>query len=160
MATLVQCTLSIGRIGLTDHIALTGRTAHIGLAAGFSTSDSAAPQSGGMTNDPLQWVELSDEYLNLRVDISVYSEAALFRACYLYTDRCYLFLSATQDRITVEFRRKTADADLQEIAGDFGNELINQRLRADLARETAPIRELIVAQAFAEAEFDDPSNNS
>ena len=36
------------------------------------------------------------------------------------------------------------------------NELINQRVRTDVARETRAIRERIVAQAFAEADFRAP----
>jgi His-Xaa-Ser system protein HxsD len=44
-------------------------------------------------------------------------------------------------------------ASLTRIAGEFGNELISQRIRLDLAEETRPVRELIVAQAFAEADL-------
>ena len=39
------------------------------------------------------------------------------------------------------------------------NELINQRIRLDIAAETKSIRELIVAQAFAEADLLDRSRS-
>jgi His-Xaa-Ser system protein HxsD len=88
------------------------------------------------------------------VDIDVYGSEALYRACYLFTDRCYLFLTqTTPTKISVEFRPKPQSATLPDVVGAFANELINQRLRADLARETKAIRELIVAEAFGEAEF-------
>ena len=63
--------------------------------------------------------------------------------------------SEKPDEIVVEFRAKNNGEDLQRIIGEFGNELINQRIRAGLSRETKTIRELIVAQAFAEADLDD-----
>lgn len=88
----------------------------------------------------------------LTLDTGLYSREAVFRACYKFTDRCYLFLQPLSDSsVRVEFKRKDASQDLQEIVGDFANELIDQRVRADIARETQNIRELIVAQAFADA---------
>jgi His-Xaa-Ser system protein HxsD len=88
------------------------------------------------------------------VDLAVYGSEALFRACYLFTDRCYLFLTqVTPMRISVELRPKPQSVALLDVVGAFANELINQRLRADLARETKAIRERIVAEAFGEAEF-------
>jgi His-Xaa-Ser system protein HxsD len=84
---------------------------------------------------------------------ALYSTEAVFRACYQYTDRCFLFLQPTHDGILVEFRKRHPSSDLNEMVGSFANELINQRVRADIARETAPIRELIVTQAFAGADF-------
>jgi His-Xaa-Ser system protein HxsD len=102
----------------------------------------------------LDWVERSDDGLTVVVDIVTYREEALFRTCYLFTDRCYLFLdSAGPGRIRVRFRKRDPLTDLLRIVGEFGNELINQRIRFDLAEETRTIRELIVTQAFAEADL-------
>ena len=99
-------------------------------------------------------VERHPDHLVLGVPSKVYSEAALFRACYLFTGRCYLFLRpGAGDVVLVEFRRKKIDADLDALIGEFANELIAQKLRADLAHETRAIREIIVAQAFAEADL-------
>ena len=106
------------------------------------------------------WVEeLSDDTLSIFVDTRVYPLKVLFRTCYLFTDRCYLFLEPHEGSaaVKVEFARKSHNADLRWIAGEFGNELINQKVREDIAAETRPIRELIVAQAFAEADLLDRS---
>jgi hypothetical protein len=43
------------------------------------------------------------------------------------------------------------------VVGEFSNELINQQVRRDVANETKAVRELIVAQAFAEADLIDKS---
>lgn len=111
----------------------------------------------------LPWVKIeacSDETASLRVDLRVYTLDALFATCYLFTDRCYLYLNPEEDMsaIVVQFARKLADCDLAAIAGQFSNELINQRVRNDVAAATRAVRELIVAQAFAEADLLDRSS--
>lgn len=101
---------------------------------------------------------LPEDTVTVSVDTSIYGEEALFRACYQFTDKCYLFLRRQgNSTIVVEFRRRNHDAPLAEVAGAFCNELIDQRLRVSIARDTARVRELIVRQAFAEARFDEPA---
>ena len=86
----------------------------------------------------------------LVVQESVYTIDALFKACYLFTDRCYLFLRRAAPG-TIEIHITTKDkTSVDSLVGDFCNELIDHRVRADIARESGKIREMIVAQAFAE----------
>jgi len=103
----------------------------------------AAVDSGGVT---------------LLVDESVYSREALLRTCYWFTDRCYLFVSRTDSGVfSVRIRAKADGKALDTISGDFENALIDQQVRQDITRETARLRELIVAKAFAEGQdLDDP----
>lgn len=102
-----------------------------------------------------EWAEVEDGALVLRVDRHLYSDEAVFRTCYVFTDRCYLFLEqAGTDHLTVRFRRRNSGVDLTAVLGDFENELISQRLRVSLGCETAEIRKLIVARAFADARFE------
>lgn len=57
----------------------------------------------------------------------------------------------------VRITGKKSDLDLNTLAGEFSNSLIDERVRRDIAIETMSIRELIVAQAFAEADLLDRS---
>lgn len=94
---------------------------------------------------------LNDETVLLAVDETVYGLEAIFKTCYLFTDRCYLFLSRLPAScIAVQIKAKQGGVPLDQVAGEFCNELINQRIRVDIARETGRIRELIVAKALAE----------
>jgi len=115
-----------------------------------------------MYSPQLPWVEkVTEQNLSVCVDTDLYSTEALFRVCYLFTDRCYLFLSPNSGSqvIKVHFTCKNDDTNLSEIAGEFSNELINQKVRLDVAAETKEIRELIVAQAFSEADLLDRHNS-
>ncbi|MGH2638354.1 MAG: His-Xaa-Ser system protein HxsD [Rhabdochlamydiaceae bacterium] len=112
--------------------------------------------------DNVPWIrELDDGTLTISVYTSLYSLQALFRTCYLFTDRCYLFLEPEESdaQVRVSIAAKSQGGKLKDVAGEFCNELINQKLRSDIAAETRPIRELIVAQAFAEADFRDQSQS-
>ena len=78
------------------------------------------------------WAERQEDALLLRVDCGLYSEEAIFRTCYVFTDRCYLFLQRElPNHIVVRLRRKHSSTDLERMCGDFANELLNQRIRID-----------------------------
>lgn len=95
----------------------------------------------------------------LEIDTTLYALPALWRACYALSDRAYLFLSRSpesRDRVTVTLNVKRPDEASEAVLGDFCNALIDHQLRHHLAEETAGLRELIVAQAFAEGNLLEP----
>src|SRR5215472_6731063 len=97
-----------------------------------------------------------DREVVLLVEESIYSKDALLRTCYWFTDRCYLFISRPgPDQFSVRIRAKSRGLPLESISGEFQNALLDQQLRQDIDRETARLRELIVAKAFAEGDLDD-----
>jgi His-Xaa-Ser system protein HxsD len=90
--------------------------------------------------------------LRLLVDETIYSREAVLRACYWFTDRCYLFISReAPGRLEVTVRAKPGGPALEAVAGEFSNALLDQQVRLDIERETRVVRELIVAKAFAES---------
>jgi His-Xaa-Ser system protein HxsD len=88
---------------------------------------------------------------SLVVDERLFPREAVHGACYLFLDRCYLFLTRPEEgRIGVRLRARTAgmDEDLERLAGEFANELLNQTLRIRIGDATARIREQYLARAF------------
>jgi len=99
-------------------------------------------------------LEKSEDAALLRVDTNLYARESLFRACYQFTDRCYLFLRPDGEHaVLVEVRARPASPPLSEVIGEFTNELLNQQVRTEISRETRAIREMIVAQAFKESDL-------
>ena len=93
----------------------------------------------------------------LTVQQHVYSVDALLRACYWFTDRAFLFLEEeSSDAIRVHITAKTGQ-DLEAVTGEFMNRLLDEELRVRLHAETMPIRDLIIAQAFADTTLDETS---
>jgi His-Xaa-Ser system protein HxsD len=114
--------------------------------------------SSEISTQRMCWLEdITDKSLTVSVETAIYSLDALFRVCYDFTDRCYLFLQPINKTsvVRVQFARKTSECNLSLIAGEFSNALIDQKVRQQIALETMSIRELIVAQAFAETDLID-----
>ncbi len=105
---------------------------------------------------------LENGQLILKVDSTVYSKPCLFRTCYKFTDRCYIFLSRDEDNqktIITVLSPKAESVDLNQLSGEFFNELLDQQVRNSLSEETGELRNLIVAQAFAEGNLLDESRD-
>ena len=95
---------------------------------------------------------VDENQLSLEVDESIYPIDAIYGAAYLFVDRCYLFMSRPGDKkILLRFRgKKPLDKDgLEQLAGEFSNELLNQILRFRISESTSKIREYYMARAFA-----------
>lgn len=95
--------------------------------------------------------ELSERAVHLSVDEELFPLDAIYGASYLFVDRCYVFLARPGDK-QVSVRLKTKgeadEAQLEALAGEFANELLNQVLRFRIGQSTARIREYTMAKAF------------
>jgi His-Xaa-Ser system protein HxsD len=88
--------------------------------------------------------------LFIEVDLEVYGLPALLKVAYKFTDRCFIHLQHRTERIVeVRFRAKGSQVSLDVIAGEFCNEVLDQRLREIVARESEPIRNLVLAHALS-----------
>lgn len=95
--------------------------------------------------------ELSDRQIRFVIDEQIYPRDALFGAAYIFIDRCYVLLDRPGDqKVAVRLRTKAAasSAELEALAGEFANELLNQVLRLRVGESTARIREYYMARAF------------
>src|SRR6266498_5054454 len=116
--------------------------------------------SAEINTERMCWLDdITDMSLTISVETAIYSLDTLFRVCYDFTDCCYLFLQPVNKTsvVKVQFARKTSECNLSVIAGEFSNALIDQKVRTQIASETMSIRELIIAQAFAETDLIDRS---
>ncbi len=82
---------------------------------------------------------------------SLFCLDAIYGAAYLFIDKCWLFLSRpNEDGIVVHLKPKEAvdQGGLDEIAGEFANELLNQSIRVRLSESTRSLREYYMSRAF------------
>lgn len=101
---------------------------------------------------------MQDGMVGLEVDRAVFSVDAVLRAAYKFTDRFHIFVqthNTTSSRWLVVMRPKSGSITI-DAAGEFANELIDQRLRERLEQQFGDVRTLIVAQAFAEGNLLEP----
>lgn len=95
--------------------------------------------------------QLSEREISFDIDEDLYASDAIYSASYLFIDRCYVFLARPSERkVRVRLRSKgeQTEAEMEALAGEFANELLNSQLRFRIGRATAPIREHYMARAF------------
>jgi His-Xaa-Ser system protein HxsD len=85
----------------------------------------------------------------LRLDLPVYGLTAILKSAYLFTDRAYLHIQrAGTEHLEVRIRPKGPDGSPDALAGEFLNDLLDQRLREIIGQETQQARDLILAHAL------------
>ena len=85
----------------------------------------------------------------IKIDTAIYSLTAIKKAAYKFADRASLILSNEPNNMVVvafDFKKGT---DQDKCIFDFCNEILDQDLREIVSRETAPIRNIILAHAFS-----------
>ena len=91
------------------------------------------------------------------LDEELYPRDAILGAAYLFIDRCFVFLARPADRLVqVRLKGKSDDADLEAIAGEFANALLDQVVRFRVSQSTGKLREYAFARAF----FTTPAQSS
>jgi len=113
-----------------------------------------------MTSRSLPWVEITEAgEARVTLDLAIYSLEGIKRAAYWLTGRAYVYVEPADGQATVLVRLAPIDpsSDLAALAGEFVNRVLDEDLRRQVFEETRPIRELIVAQAFAEADLPEVS---
>lgn len=87
---------------------------------------------------------------NLIISEEIYPLEAVLRTSYIFIDDYYLFLDKKEaGQINVSISPKKVDErNLDRIAGEFYNELLNQALRVVISDSTKTLRELITTRAL------------
>jgi len=100
-------------------------------------------------------------YVRVSVDPKVYSETAVLKTAYWFTDQYYLYLASNRDTgfLELELRLKQGESlePLKAACGQFWNKLLDQEVRQRVLEETSPIREQLLKKAFFEAKAPLPS---
>jgi His-Xaa-Ser system protein HxsD len=85
------------------------------------------------------------------VDLQVHTMESICRAAYKFSGRAFVRLRQTDAGLEVSLEPKLSTEDASPLAKEFENELLDQRLRAIIAAETAKARDLILAHALSQS---------
>jgi His-Xaa-Ser system protein HxsD len=112
-------------------------------------------------NGTFENVEIDNQHTSakLSIDKAIYSQSAVLKACYWFSRDLYFQVEDGVNNLTLTVRVRVSNPTLaeprfkpiEEWLPEIWNALLDAQLRAEIQAETAPIRELILAKAFAEA---------
>lgn len=90
----------------------------------------------------------------LQADLTIHPLDVVLRACHALSGRCSVALQRGEGHIVLlEFTARDAADSLADLRRELDDLLLDYTLRPAIAEETRSIRELLVAQAFCEADL-------
>lgn len=107
-----------------------------------------------MSDNALQ-ADVSERRVRFTIDESLYALDVIMGAAYLFIDKAYVFLDRAADRqvvVALRSRGPASEEELEALAGNFSNELLNQALRKQIGESNGRLREYILARALFAAE--------
>jgi His-Xaa-Ser system protein HxsD len=111
----------------------------------------AAPEG---TQESRLGFTLGPDHISFAVDESVYPLEAVYGACYVFLDKCFVYLSRAKPEVVdvrLTARESAGPAQLEALADEFANELLSQSIRQRLSQSSARIREYYTAAALRAA---------
>lgn len=93
--------------------------------------------------------KIEGDKLLLTVKNDMYEKEAILNASYKFTDKCFINIEPIGTLTEIYFHSKNENIDIENIALNFGNELIDQQVRLSTGREFKVIREELVKKAFS-----------
>lgn len=94
---------------------------------------------------------LEGNQVKLSINLDLYSLSAVKKTAYKFADRCSVLLQDRQEQclsVLFTFAEPATPKQMQQVIADFCDELIDQELRENIAKETEATRNLLLAQAF------------
>ena len=89
-------------------------------------------------------------HTRLTLDSSIYSIEPVQKAAYRFIDRLIILLSVEEGSTVCDIDpAHDLKESYEQVIGSFKQELIDQQLRFQIKRETAPVRNLILSYAFS-----------
>jgi len=106
-------------------------------------------------------VEFDDQrsVATISIDKKVYSKSAVLRACYWFGKDLYFHVEESGDSLRIRVALRVASPTLNqprikkldEWMPEIFDAFVDSQLRVEIQAETAGVRELIIAKAFAES---------
>lgn len=106
---------------------------------------------------------IKNNLLVLRLNSLIYPLEAIYLTCYTFIDRAYLFLDGDPQKeikVTIKGKKNLSKKQLEGLAGEFLNELLNSTLRIKLGERNKKIRQYIVERALVSAAKDENLDES
>ena len=91
---------------------------------------------------------IEDNYAIIELSSNIYPTISVQKAIANFMDLTYIKLEEKENKIILKLKIKDNKENLEQIIGEFYNELLRESLRYNISKETKNLRELIVGRAL------------
>ena len=91
---------------------------------------------------------IEDNYAIIELSSNIYPTISVQKAIANFMDLTYIKLEEKENKIILKLKIKDNKENLEQIIGEFYNELLRESLRYKISKETKNLRELIVGRAL------------
>lgn len=91
---------------------------------------------------------IEDNYAIIELSSNIYPTISVQKAIANFMDLTYIKLEEKDNKIILKLKIKDNKENLEQIIGEFYNELLRESLRYNISKETKNLRELIVGRAL------------
>jgi len=106
---------------------------------------------------------IKNNLLEMKLNPMIYPLEVIYSTCYVFIDRAYLFLDGDPKKeiiVAIKGKKNLSKKQLENLAGEFLNELLSAALRINLAQHNKKIRQYIVERALVSAANDENLDES
>lgn len=101
---------------------------------------------------------ISNNIATIKINPKIYSEECIFATSYTYLDIAYLIIETENKNFKITLETKNNDQDIEILAKEFHNELINYKAYLNQAKNTKQLRETILKRALITNSEDETNN--
>lgn len=98
-------------------------------------------------------IDKKNNSVTFLVNTNVYSKGIIYKACYVFIDRMYIFLDVSSKKnelnVTLKGKATLTKGDIGKMEGEFLNELLNSMVRESISKQNQKVLEQIVGGAMA-----------
>lgn len=95
-------------------------------------------------------IDKSANSITFSLNANVYPKEIIYTTCYVFIDRMYIYLDNPKKNLIVaslKGKDKLKQKELENLKGEFLNELLNVKLREDISKRNKKVLEYIVGGA-------------
>lgn len=96
----------------------------------------------------MEKIEKREDFVKIRVNPKIYPLPIVYQAADIFIDNCYVFLDGDPEKEIEVILKPKEKADLEKIAGEFNNELLNYAALLARAAMNKEVKELMLKRAF------------
>ncbi|MEI7750407.1 MAG: His-Xaa-Ser system protein HxsD [Candidatus Moraniibacteriota bacterium] len=100
-------------------------------------------------------IDQKNRSVTFSVNTNVYPKDIVYKACYVFIDRMYIFLDVSPKKdiifVTLKGKESLLKKNIEKLEGEFMNELLNSLVRENISKRNQKVLEQIVGGAMGAA---------